>query len=150
MTLDTLFSMASTLVLPAWLLLIVAPKWKWTSALTSSFVMPLALGSVYAFLIATEWGSAEGGFGSLQEVQKLFANPGLLVAGWIHYLVFDLFVGAWEVRDSQRLGIPHALVIPCLLLTFVFGPIGLLVYLALRFGLRRRLALNEAIPQPAA
>ena len=63
---------------------------------------------------------------------KLFRNEWLVLAGWIHYLAFDLFVGAWEVRDSQDRGISHFLVIPCLLLTFFLGPIGLLLYFTVR------------------
>jgi hypothetical protein len=56
----------------------------------------------------------------------------LLLAGWVHYLAFDLFIGSWQVRDSQQRGIGHLFVIPCLVLTFLFGPAGLLCYLALR------------------
>ena len=67
-------------------------------------------------------------------MRRLFGDEALLLAGWVHYLAFDLFVGSWEVRDAQRLGIPHLLVVPCLVLTFLFGPVGLLLYL----GLSRR------------
>jgi hypothetical protein len=56
----------------------------------------------------------------------------LLLAGWVHYMAFDLFIGAWETRDARRAGVPHLMVVPCLILTFMLGPIGLLVYLALR------------------
>ena len=56
----------------------------------------------------------------------------MLLAGWTHYLAFDLFIGGWEVRDAQRRGIPHLLVVPALVLTFLFGPAGLLLYLAIR------------------
>jgi hypothetical protein len=66
----------------------------------------------------------------------------VLLAGWIHYLAFDLFVGSWEVRDAQRVGIHHLFVVPCLVLTVLFGPIGLLLYLLLRAALRRRLAVG--------
>ena len=70
----------------------------------------------------------QGGFGSLAQVSKLFENRYLLLAGWIHYLAFDLFTGSWLVRDSERLRIAHAYVVPCLLLTFLFGPAGLLTW----------------------
>ena len=53
----------------------------------------------------------------------------LLLAGWVQYLAFDLFIGAWQVRDARTQGISHLLVIPCLLLTFLFGPAGLLHFL---------------------
>jgi len=75
---------------------------------------------------------AEGGFGSLADVATLFQKRELLLAGWIHYLCFDLFIGAWEVRDARRNGIPHLVVIPCLIMTFMLGPIGLLFYFAIR------------------
>ena len=57
---------------------------------------------------------------------------GIGFMGWIHYLAFDLFVGAWEVRDAQARGIHHLLVIPCLFLTLMAGPGGLLLYWAIR------------------
>ena len=56
----------------------------------------------------------------------------MLLAGWIHYLAFDLLVGTWEARDSRERGIPHLLLVPCLILTFLFGPAGWLLYLGMR------------------
>ncbi len=119
------------------MLLIVAPRWKWTARLISSCSIPLPLACVYLWVIVTRFRSATGGFGSLAEVAQLFANPYLLLAGWIHYLAFDLFIGSWEVRDAQRVGIHHLWVVSCLLLTFFLGPIGLLLYFVLRWALRR-------------
>jgi hypothetical protein len=78
------------------------------------------------------WTRAEGGFGSLDDVARLFRTPQLLLAGWLHYLAFDLFVGAWEVRTARRDGIPFPFIIPCLALTFLFGPAGYLVFTAVR------------------
>jgi hypothetical protein len=94
---------------------------------------------LYIGLIASTFGRVDGGFSTLAGVAALFTNQWLLLAGWVHYLAFDLLVGTWEVRDAQEKGIPHALVVPCLLVTFMFGPAGWLLYLALRsaFGLRR-------------
>jgi len=140
---ETLFSICNTAVLPGWLLLVVLPRWKWTARLVTAVIIPALLGLVYLFLILTEFGKTEGGFGSLAQVQQLFANPAMVVAGWIHYLAFDLFIGSWEVRDAQRLGLSHWLVIPCLVLTFLFGPIGLLLYFALRAALKKQFVLGE-------
>jgi hypothetical protein len=134
---ETIFSICTKLVLPGWLLLVFAPRWRWTARFIAACLIPLALALVYAFLIATHFGRSEGGFDSLAAVGLLFRNPHSLLAGWIHYLAFDLFIGAWEVRDAQRLGIHHLLVVPCLVLTFLLGPLGLLLYFVLRFAIKR-------------
>jgi hypothetical protein len=79
------------------------------------------------------WGSAPGGgFGTLDEVAALFRSPGNLLAGWLHYLAFDLFVGRWIVDDALSRAGPRWPVLPCLALTFLFGPVGLLLHFALR------------------
>jgi Domain of unknown function (DUF4281) len=136
MTAEQVFSLAGTAVLPCWLLLVFVPRWKWTSPICAT-VVPLLLACVYGTLLAFQFGNTHGDFGSLSAVKALFENPWVLLAGWIHYLAFDLFIGAWEVRDSQKLGIPHYGVIPCLALTFLFGPIGFALYCILRFGVKR-------------
>jgi hypothetical protein len=134
---ETIFSACGTLVLPGWLLLVFLPRWKWTARLVAPVIIPAVIGVVYVYLVVAHFGRAEGGFGSLADVSRLFQNRHALLAGWIHYLAFDLFVGAWEVRDAQRVGVHHLLVVPCLVLTFLFGPAGLLLYFLLRWSLRR-------------
>ena len=132
---DLLFSIANPLALLGWALLVVAPRWRGTRALVLSGAWPLGLAAAYAACIATHYlgpHGVEGSFGSLAAVAALFRDPWALLAGWVHYLCFDLFVGAWEVRDAQRRGLSHAALLPCLLLTFLFGPVGLLLYFAVR------------------
>lgn len=143
MAADTLFSICGDLVLPGWLLLVVAPRWRWTQRLINSCIIPLMLAVVYLFLIVTHFGKSGGGFGSLAQVAQLFSDPYNLLAGWIHYLAFDLFIGGWEVRDAQRLSIRHLLVVPCLILTFLLGPVGLLLYFILRWTLKRKFFVEE-------
>ena len=103
--------------------------------------LPLTLAVVYVSLLALHFHKDSGGFGSLAEVSRLFSNPYLLLAGWIHYLAFDLFTGCWMVRDSERLRVAHGFVVPCLLLTFLFGPTGLLTWFLIRTSLRGRAAV---------
>ena len=62
----------------------------------------------------------------------LFDSPGVALAGWVHYLAFDLLVGAWIVRTARSEGVAHLLVLPCLALTFLFGPAGFLAFNGLR------------------
>ncbi len=130
---DALFQIVNPMVLPGWVLLLLAPRWRWTQPITA-VLLPLGLACVYLVTLVTALsGGGEGNFNSLSGVAALFRNPMALLAGWIHYLAFDLFIGSWEVRDAGRRGLSHWLVAPCLVLTFLFGPVGLLLY----FGLRR-------------
>jgi hypothetical protein len=136
LTPDFLFTLANPLAMLGWALLVLAPRWRLTKALVLSGVWSAGLAAVYAALIATHYlgvHGPEGGFGSLGQVAALFQDPWALLAGWVHYLSFDLFVGAWEARDAQRRGVPHAALVPALALTLLVGPVGLLVY----FGVRR-------------
>ena len=144
MNAESIFSLCGTIVIPGWLLLVFLPRWKYSATLISSVIIPALLGVVYAWLIVSNIGAGEGGFGSLAGVRELFSNDFLLLAGWIHYLAFDLFIGSWEVRDAQRIGIHHLAVIPCLFLTFMLGPVGLLIYLAIRAGWKRQYLIEHA------
>jgi hypothetical protein len=140
---ETVFSVCSTLAVLGWVLLIALPRHR-LAHLVASVVIPLAIAVVYLVLIVQHFGRSDGGFGSLAEVTRLFANPAMLLAGWLHYLAFDLFLGAWQVRDAHRHDVPHLLVVPCLLLTFLLGPIGLLSYMAVRMRWAGTLDLGAA------
>lgn len=143
MTAEQIFSIANLTAMLSWILLAVAPRWILTRKIVLSGAIPLLLSAAYLVLIVLFFGPAEGSFGSLAGVMKLFTNEWAVLAGWIHYLAFDLFVGVWEVRDSQSKGISHWFVVPCLFFTFMLGPIGLLIYALLRFFLAKKEAGND-------
>jgi predicted ferric reductase len=140
MILSSLFHICSWAVIPGWLLLIVAPGWRWTQRITT-FVITVPLAALYMGLFAANWNS-EVSFASLDRIYALFQSPAMLLAGWIHYLAFDLFIGSWEARDAKQAGIPRLLVIPCLAGTFLVGPVGLLFYLLIRLGFTKRMGTD--------
>jgi hypothetical protein len=74
----------------------------------------------------------------------------MLLAAWIHYLAFDFLVGRVVLADAQRRGLPHLLVAPCLVLTFMLGPVGYLAYAAVRLFSRRFLPAVAPLPAPAS
>jgi hypothetical protein len=141
MTPDRLFAICNPLALIGWLILVFAGRMKWAAALVTGAIIPLLFGILYTSLIVAHWGESTGSFSTLEGVAALFQNHWLLLAGWVHYLAFDLFVGSWEVRDSAKIGISHWIVIPFLALTFMFGPIGLLLYFLLRLAKVRSLQI---------
>ena len=126
--LDVLFSLASAAVLPAWIALAVAPTHRWTQRV-AAWIVPALLAVLYVALLVVGLGQpGEGGFGSLDAVAALFESRRSLLAGWVHYLAFDLVVGAWEARDAERIGLTRWVLVPCLALTFLVGPAGWLLY----------------------
>ena len=132
MTANQTFDILNLIALVAWVLLVLSPRLpRWTSPLMGAAV-PALLAAAYVGLVLANWAGSEGGFSSLSEVAALFSNPWILLAGWTHYLAFDLLVGNWEMRDAQARGIPYLLVLPCLGLTFLFGPAGWLLYVIVR------------------
>jgi len=127
---DLVFRLASASVLPAWAALMLSPpaaRWSATARRWAGQVWPAVLSLLYVLLLAAHW-RGEGGFGSLADVRTLFSVPGALVAGWVHYLAFDLFVGGWIAGRAAARGWPHLLMLPVYALTFLFGPAGLLAY----------------------
>jgi len=131
MTPEQLFSVANTVALVAWLALILFQRHRWaTNVVVVAAVSMFA--ATYVPLIAARFFGSSGGFSSLAGVATLFADPWLMVAGWLHYLAFDLLVGRWEAQDAASRGLSPWLVAPCLLMTFMFGPAGWLLYMSIR------------------
>ena len=130
MPLEPLFSCANSAALLTWALLILLPRWRGLAQATAQTIVPLLLAAAYSGLLMAWWTRSQGGFGSLAEVAALFGEQPLLLAGWLHYLAFDLLVGAWIARVAQRESV--AWVWPALILTFLFGPAGYLLFQAQR------------------
>ena len=123
------FTLASLSVQPMWLLLIFLPKWKGTKFLTTHHVVPIFLAVLYTLFITkaiTEAGMMD--FSSLSSVMDLFTDPTAAVAGWIHYLAFDLLIGMWMVRQNETAMLHGVIMGFCLLLTFFAGPVGFLLF----------------------
>lgn len=144
-----IFSIANLVAIAGWLALAVFSRRRWARVISAG-VVPGLLAAAYVIIVASVWGESEGGFSSLAAVAQLFESPWLLLAGWLHYLAFDLLVGNWIVRDARERGIAHGWVLPLLLLTFLFGPSGWLVYLGLRAIKGRRASVGpvEAAAAP--
>lgn len=144
---ETLYTVLNTAILPPWILLAVLPHHRVTQTLVHAIWIPLLLAPVYVWALFLGPPLPEGaGFGDLPALMKAFQSPTAVLAGWVHYLVFDLFVGAWIVRNARRERIHHGLTIPVLFATLMAGPVGLAAWLLLRAILVRRTGLDEASP----
>ena len=140
---EAVFGAVNMLALAGWLALVVSWRLRGWAERIAALVVPLQLAVAYTALVLAFWSRAPGGFGSLGEVMALFTSPEIALAGWIHYLAFDLLVGAWEARTARREGIAFLLLLPCLAFTFLFGPAGFLLFNALRAAGATRRSLME-------
>jgi hypothetical protein len=138
---ETLYLIINTIALFGWILLISFPtkRWTFTVVISGGISAILALFYIYFIVSAMTGDSSTGGdFSSLAGVKLLFQNDIGVLAGWAHYLAFDLFIGAWMTSNAQRLGLTHWKIIPCLFLTFMFGPVGLLTYFIVRAAMTKK------------
>ncbi len=138
---DTLFLIANQLAVVGWLILVLA--W-FVPAIRRAIhmgVIPLLFAIAYTVIVLGSFGDSGGDFQSLAGVMKLFTSPWAVTAGWIHYLAFDMFVGIWEFNDAKKNGLPFWIMLPVWFLTFMFGPIGFLLYAVVRVAKVRSLKL---------
>ena len=134
---EQIFSIANALSVVCWILLAALPNRRWVTAIVAGNAAPALFAVAYIVILIAVFPRAEGSFSTLAGVTRLFANPWLLLAGWLHYLAFDLLIGTWEARDSVERGVPRWLLVPCLFLTLMFGPAGWLAYLLVRMRYAR-------------
>ena len=147
MTWEHWFSLASTAALASWVALILLPRWGWLRAILR-YAIPGALAIAYTVLAAVYFVRAEGGgFNSLVQVKALLGTEPTLLAGWLHYLAFDLFVGTWIAERADALGLSRLMQAPILVLTFLFGPIGFLVFASAEQALR---STSPSLSSPAS
>ena len=139
MTPSEVFSIVNIVAFAMWILLIVVPKWKATRFLIDYKVVPVVLALVYAiYIIQSVITGPAMDFGSLNAVMELFTVENAVLAGWLHYLVFDMLVGMWMLEQNKVLNIHPVIMVPCLIGTFMMGPVGFLLFMGARSFNKRK------------
>ncbi|MBS0264242.1 MAG: DUF4281 domain-containing protein [Planctomycetes bacterium] len=147
---ETVFSLLNFVALAGWIGLAIASPLKPgarrdTILRVSGRWIPSLLCVAYVGLLGYSWGTAPGGgFQSLEAVQVLFSTAGIVLAAWTHFLAFDLFIGRWMVDDASSAGRSRLPLLVALPMTFLFGPAGVLLYLAGQSLCRS----NRRVPSP--
>lgn len=134
MTPEVVFRIANLFTLAGWLVLIVGivANRAWLRGKLAGIYWPVILSVGYVAALYAGLGTTGGGFSTLSGVRQFFSGDWTLLAGWVHYLAFDLFVGAWIAGEAERAGVSRWFLIPVLPLTFLFGPAGLLFFYILK------------------
>ena len=146
MTDAQLFQVANTVPLVGWAALALAPLRR-SALIAAARVVAVVLAVGYLVMLGVRVATSPGGFdpasfATLDGLARAFSNPGVMLVGWVHYLAFDLWTGAWEAEAAHRRGVPHWALLPCLFLTFMVGPVGLVAFLLARAAFRRRVAIT--------
>ena len=149
---DLIFTITNNYALLMWLILAFAPRR--TAIMTGIFYggVGLLAGTYAVIVIPMMTGLIDGGsggipdFSTLAGVQQLLSSPGGATIGWIHYLAFDLFVGLWVARNADKYGFARWLQVPILFFVLMLGPLGLVLYLLLRFTQHNKVA-DAVIPE---
>jgi hypothetical protein len=134
MTSAQVFSIVNLIAMPMWVLMIFLPKWKTTRLLIDYKLIPIILSIVYLIYIVISIKQGGGmDFSSLESVMALFTAEDAVLAGWVHYLAFDLLVGMWILDQNRSIGLNHLLIVPCLLGAFMLGPVGFLLFMIMKW-----------------
>ena len=138
-TTENIFNGLNLLVLLGWIPLFIFPYSRFTKKLIDGLYLPFILCAFYIYFLSQTKGLFSADFSSIAGILDLFRNSTeeSAAAGWIHYLAFDYFVGCWIVNHSIKKGIPYIVFISPLICTLFAGPIGLLLFLVLRFFYNR-------------
>jgi hypothetical protein len=146
--LDSLFSLAGGAALVGWGVLAASTLsgFRNLRRIVPGLLVPVGLGVAYVVLMIVGFPRSSGGYGDLDSVARLFEDRTLLLAGWIHYLAFDLLVGVYLAEQNEAVGIPRLLMLPVFAATFLFGPAGFLLFQALRGVAGRRPLASGAMP----
>lgn len=133
---EAMFSHASTAAMIGWALLILGPRRFGSLNLIPLWFIPAGLSLVYGLIVLSRFAGIGGGFDSLASVATLMSDEWALLAGWVHFLAFDLFVGAVMSLRMDRAGAGRLVQAPILFAIFMLGPLGFLVAALTEFGLR--------------
>ncbi len=134
MTPDSIFQLSNTIALLGWLVLVIAsPFWVSFDKLLIGIVVTL-FALTYFWLLAQNFKFSDmEKFSTLDGVMELFTSKIAVTTAWLHFLAFDLMAGIWIKKNAVQHGIKHWILLPCFFFTFMIGPVGVLLYLLIRF-----------------
>ena len=130
---EQLFQLCNIIALVGWIILIIFPQWNRSDIFLTGVIITL-LAIIYCWLIFQDFQVGDiSKFGTIAGIQELFNNENVAAAGWVHYLAFDLMTGIFIRQNARLHNINYWITVPCLVLTFLLGPLGLLLYFLLRW-----------------
>ena len=148
-TIEILYYWVNFGVLPFWLILIFFPQSNLCRYFVTSIFPILLLSGAYIFMLYKSYLSSYEFltnfdlYLSISNLSNLFSNETFLMLFWIHFVSINLFTGGWIVKDSQKFGINKITLFLPLLITYLIGPLGILVYWIVRIFYAKRINLYD-------
>ena len=149
LTFENIYLWANIGVFPFWLMLILIPNFRITKIFTNSIILPLILGSAYAYTIYQTILLDEPIleifklYLSLDNLYTVFATESFLLVFWLHFLAINLFLGSWVAREGARNNMPKSLVFVPLLVIYLAGPVGIVLYWLIRIFYVKKLGFHD-------
>tara|TARA_Y100000590_G_scaffold383121_1_gene453541 strand:+ start:2332 stop:2805 length:474 start_codon:yes stop_codon:yes gene_type:complete len=149
LTFNNIFLCTTFGIIPFWLMIIIIPNSKFTSFFVNSIILPLILSTVYVyvlyqtFLLDEPFISIFELYSSLDGLYTVFSSETFLLVFWLHFLALNIFLGSWISRDGLKHNMPRGLVSVPLILVYLFGPLGLLLYWMIRVFYAKRLGIHD-------
>ena len=148
-TIETLYMWINLGVLPFWFILIVFPQSHLSRIFVTSIFPFFILSGVYIFILYKSYligYDFDGNFSlylGLSELSRLFEDHLYIMIFWTHFIAINLFIGGWIVKDSQKFAINKVLMAVPLIVTYLIGPLCLLLYWIIRIFYAKRISLYE-------
>ena len=148
-TIEMLYYWVNFGVLPFWMILIFFPQSNICRYFVTSIFPIFILSGVYVFIFykaylnSYSFGNNFNLYLGINEISELFSDKIFLLMFWIHFISINLFTGGWIVRDSQKFTINKILVIIPLIITYLIGPIGLIIYWLFRIFYAKSISLYD-------
>ena len=149
LTHENIYLWTNFAILPFWLMLIIIPNSKFTQFFANSIILPLILSATYIYIIYQAILIDDPIFDffklylSLDNLYILFATESFLLVFWLHFLAINLFLGSWISRDGVKYNMPRSLVFVPLILVYLAGPLGLVLYWIIRVFYAKRLTFHD-------
>ena len=146
---ETLYMWVNVGVLPFWFILIFFPQSHLSRIFVASIFPMLILSGSYIFVLYKSYLIGYDFIGNfslylgLDELSRLFEDHLYLMLFWIHFIAINLFTGGWIVKDSQKFNINKIIISIPLIIIYLIGPIGLIVYWVIRIFYAKRMNLYE-------
>ena len=148
-TIEILYMWINLGVLPFWFILMVFPQSHLSRIFVTSIFPFFILSGVYIFILYKSYligYDFDGNFSlylGLSELSRLFEDHLYIMIFWTHFIAINLFIGGWIVKDSQKFAINKVLMAVPLIVTYLIGPLGLILYWIIRIFYAKRISLYE-------